>query len=112
MVHAVSAYISIKEGAIYLPHQIVETYFSGIDAVIVLLQEGELMVIPVHQATSGGGLLKIRNAAGDRVVQARDVFQDQDLLDYTNDSLPVKWSSEKSALCAVLEKADAPKDAY
>lgn len=111
MVLAVNECISIKEGAIYLPHQIVETYFSGIDAVIVLLQEDELMVMPVHQATSGGSLLKVRNAAGDRVVQARDVFQDQDMLHFTTDSLPVKWSSEKSALCAVLEDVSTSNNA-
>ena len=102
MVARVSASVSIREGSIYLSHQIVDTYFKGIDAVIVLIQQGELMVMPVHQATSGGSLLKVKNAAGDRVVQARDVFQDQDMLGFRADDLPVIWSAEKSALCAVF----------
>lgn len=97
-----SGEIAIKEGAIYLPRELVETYFKGIDAVIVLIQQGELMVMPVHQATSGGSLLKVKNAAGDRVVHARDVFQDQDMLDFQTDCLIVKWQSEKGALCAML----------
>ena len=97
-----SGAVSIYEGSIYLPNQLVDTYFRGIDAVIALIQQGELMVMPVHQATSGGSLLKIKNAAGDRVVQARDVFQNQDMLDFRTDNLAVNWSTEKSALCAIL----------
>ncbi|SFO35743.1 hypothetical protein SAMN04487859_13117 [Roseovarius lutimaris] len=103
MVCSVSDGISIRDGKIYLPHALVDTYFRNIDAVIVLIQQGELMVMPVHQATSGGSLLKVRNAAGDRVVQARDVFQDQDMLGYKVGNLPVMWQSEKGALCAQLD---------
>lgn len=97
--------IAVRHGAIYLPAKIVDTYFRGIDAVIVLLQEGELMILPVHQATAGGCLLKIRNAAGDRVAQARDVFQDQEMLDITVENLAVAWDSGRGALCAKLKKA-------
>ena len=97
-----SGKVSIREGSIYLPHELVDTYFRDIDAVIVLIQQGELMVMPVHQATSGGSLLKVKNAAGDRVVQARDVFQDQEMLDLRADNLAAIWSAEKSALCAQL----------
>ncbi len=95
--------ISIKDGTIYLPFQLVEKYFRGVDAVVVLLQQGELMVMPVHHVMSGGSLLKVKNAAGDRVVQARDVFQDQGMLDFRTDELPVKWSSERCALLAGLD---------
>ncbi len=97
-----SGEITIKDGAIYLPRALAETYFKGIDAVIVLIQQGELMVMPVHQATSGGSLLKVKNAAGDRVVHARDVFQDQDMLAFRAERLTVQWQSEKGALCAML----------
>lgn len=96
--------ISIRAGAIYLPRDVVDTYFQGIDAVIVLLQQGELMIMPVHQATSGGCLLKIKNVAGDRVAHARDVFQDQDMLDFAAEDIAAKWESEKGALCADLNQ--------
>ena len=80
-----SGEVSIREGSIYLPHQLVDTYFRDIDAVIVLIQQGELMVMPVHQATSGGSLLKVKN-----------------MLDFRTDNLAVNWNAEKSALCAML----------
>ncbi|MFH1516952.1 MAG: hypothetical protein ABIH17_03635 [Pseudomonadota bacterium] len=95
--------IAIRDGAIYLPCDVVDKYFCGIDAVIILIQKEELMVMPVYQATAGGCLLKVRNAAGDRVVQARDVFQDQDLLDFATDDLSVAWQADKGALCAELK---------
>ena len=44
------------------------------------------------------------DAAGDRVVQARDVFQDMGLLDLEADNLPARWDSGAGALCAPLPK--------
>ena len=97
-----SAVVTIRDGSVHLPAEVVATYFRGIDAVVVLIREGRLMILPVHQATAGGCLLKLRNAAGDRVAQARDVFQDRGLLSLQVQDLPAQWVSEEGALCAVL----------
>ncbi len=97
-----TARVTLRDGSVYLPAEVVATYFRGIDAVVVLIRDGTLMVLPVHQATAGGCLLKLRNAAGDRVAQARDVFQDQGLLGLTLVDLPAQWVSEQGALCAAL----------
>lgn len=94
--------LSIRDGSVYLQAALVDTYFKGVASVVVLIRDGTLMVLPVHQATAGGCLLKLRNAAGDRVAQARDLFQDHDLLGLTAADLPVRWSSEMCALCADL----------
>ena len=40
-----------------------ETYLQGVAAVVVLIRDQTLMVLPVHHATAGGCLLKQRNAA-------------------------------------------------
>ncbi|MBY0362106.1 MAG: hypothetical protein K2X45_09385 [Phreatobacter sp.] len=97
-----SATLSVRQGSVYLSAEVVEIYFAGVDAVIVLIRDNLLMVMPVHQATAGGCLLKLRNARGDRVASARDVFQDQDLLDLIADELPARWVSSEGALCAEL----------
>ena len=94
--------ISVRAGAVYLPAALADKYFRGIDAVIVLIRDGQLMILPVQQATAGGCLLKIRNAAGDRVAQARDVFQNMELLDLETENLAARWDSEAGALCASL----------
>ena len=97
-----TAVLTVRDGSVYLPAAVVETYFHGIAAVVVLIRDGALMILPVHQATAGGCLLKLRNAAGDRVAQARDVFQDQGLLGLTAVDLPAQWVSEHGAFCATL----------
>ncbi|PTM49289.1 hypothetical protein [Phreatobacter oligotrophus] len=97
-----SAVISVRNGSVYLPAEVVQTYFPDIDAVIVLIRDDRLLVMPVHQATAGGCLLKLRNAKGDRVASARDVFLDQDRLDLIAEELPAHWISEQGALCAEL----------
>ncbi len=96
--------VSVRAGAVYLPAALVERYFRGIDAVIVLIRDHRLMILPVAQATAGGCLLKVRNAAGDRVAQARDVFQDMELLDLEAENLEARWQSEAGALCADLPR--------
>jgi hypothetical protein len=97
-----TATVAVRDGSVYLSASVVETYFRGVDAVVVLIRERILMILPVHQATAGGCLLKLRNAAGDRVAQARDVFQDHGLLDVSLVELPAQWVSEQGALCAAL----------
>jgi hypothetical protein len=97
-----TATLGIRDGSVYLPASVVATYFRGIDAVVVLIRDDMLMVLPVHQATAGGCLLKLRNAAGDRVAQARDLFQDRGVLDLKVNDLPARWVTEQGALCATL----------
>lgn len=101
-----TATLSVRHGSIYLSADVVKVYFANIDAVIVLIRDDVLMVMPVHQATAGGCLLKLRNAAGDRVASARDVFQDQGRLDLVAESLPARWITEKGALCASLPEIE------
>lgn len=94
--------IAVRDGSVYLPALIVETYLKGVAAVVVLIRDQTLLILPVHHATAGGCLLKLRNAAGDRVAQARDVFQDQGLLGMAVSGLPVHWDSEICALRAPI----------
>ena len=47
---------------------------------------------------AGGCLLKIRNAAGDRVATAPDVFQAKGLAEWRGVGLAARWSSDRGAL--------------
>ena len=55
----VSARVAVRAGAVYLPAAVAETYFRGIAAVMVLIRDGALEVLPVRQMAAGGCLLKI-----------------------------------------------------
>ena len=97
-----SARVAVRNGSIYLPAAVVYAYFRGIESVIVLIREEDLLVLPVRQAAAGGCLLKIRNASGDRVATAPDVFAANGLENWSDPDLSATWSSAQSALLIPL----------
>jgi hypothetical protein len=76
-----AAPIHFSQGRIYITGAACDRHFAGCGSVILLRQDDDLLVLPVTNAASGGYLLKIRNAAGDRVVNGADFFRDQGLAD-------------------------------
>jgi len=91
---------TVKRGSLYLAREICDRYFAGLEAVILLRRDDDLLILPVRHAASGGYLLKLRNGAGDRVVSAPDFFREQGVEDDDELELSVAWSSEKAALCS------------
>ena len=59
-------------------------------------------ILPVRQMATGGCLLKIRNAVGDRVASAPDVFEANELLHWRAEDLTASWSREDGALVVPL----------
>ncbi len=88
----------IRAGKVYLSAALCETYFKGIEAVIVLIRDGCVHVLPVHQMAAGGCLLKVRNVQGDRVAAAPDVFLAHEMDGLEATDVPARWSSEDGAL--------------
>ncbi|MEQ8503900.1 MAG: hypothetical protein RIB80_01145 [Rhodospirillales bacterium] len=88
----------IRAGKVYLSAALCETYFKGIEAVIVLIRDGCVHVLPVHQMAAGGCLLKVRNVQGDRVASAPDVFLANKMDDLERKDVPARWSTEDGAL--------------
>jgi hypothetical protein len=94
----VTVTVGIRDGAVYLPAALAETHFKGIDAVIILIRDGAVNVLPVHRMAAGGCLLKVRNAAGDRVAVAPDVFRANGLDGWQADAVEARWSDDHGAL--------------
>ena len=94
--------VDVKRGSIYISAEVYDVYFKGLEAVIVLIRDGQLMILPVRQMAAGGCLLKMRNAKGDRVATAPDVFDAHGLQDFSAKALEATWSSEDGALVAAL----------
>lgn len=98
-----TTFVEIKKGSIYLSAEVADTYFKGIEAVIILIRDNAIQVLPVSQMAAGGCFLKRRNAAGDRVASAPDVFHANDLGEYCNQAMEAYWSSRDGALLIELE---------
>lgn len=90
--------VDIRDGSVYLPATIADRYFDGVDCVALLIRDGALMMLPLHQAAAGGCLLKVRNAARDRVVSAPDLFEAQGLGGWRASDLSAIWSAEQQGL--------------
>ena len=73
--------IGLRQRRVYIAREVYEAYFGGCSSVILLRKDKDLLVLPVRYAASGGYVLKIRNAAGDRAVDAGDFFRDHGLDD-------------------------------
>ena len=93
--------MSISRGSLYLPNDIYQRYFNGLSSVILLRQKNDLLIMPVMNAAAGGYLLKLKNAAGDRVINAMDFLREQRLDDADTVSFKVAWDSKRAALVAV-----------
>jgi hypothetical protein len=78
-----AAPIRFSQGRLYLSRQACDRYLPGISTVILLRDGADLLVLPVSNVVSGGYMLKLRNAAGDRVVDGADFFRDNGLSDGT-----------------------------
>lgn len=97
-----SGKIDVRAGSVYLPAEVAEVYFRGVDAVALLIRDGVLQILPVRQTASGGCLLKIRNAAGDRVASAPALFEANGLRDWQATDLTARWSSDHAGLLIAL----------
>ena len=92
------AKIEVRRGGLYLDQATCERYFAGLETVILIADGRDLVILPVRHAAAGGYLLKRRNAAGDRVVNAVDFFRSHGVEDSDIVESQAAWSSEKGGL--------------
>lgn len=90
--------VSVRRGSLYLSCDVYDRYFAGLNTVVLLRRSADLCVLPVRNAAAGGYLLKRRNAAGDRVVNAADFFYDNGIGDAADAVLPAQWSTDHACL--------------
>jgi hypothetical protein len=90
--------MTLERGGLYLSASDYQRYFQGLDSVILLRRDLDLLIMPVRHAAAGGYLLKMRNVAGDRVVSAGDFFRGQGVSDERTRPLSGKWSEDDCAL--------------
>jgi hypothetical protein len=87
--------VTIRRGLLYLEKAIFEEHFAH--AGVALLRDGDdLVVLPI--AGVGGYLVKVRNLAGDRVVDAPDFFREHAIDDRTSTTRDAVWDDARSAL--------------
>jgi hypothetical protein len=94
------ASVVVKRGSVYLTRETCERYFAGLQSVILLRRDNDLVIMPVRHAAGGGYILKLRNSAGDRVVNAADFFRQNGIEDAVELQLQAFWCAEHAGLAA------------
>ena len=94
------AQISIRRGSLFLKRGDCERHFGGLEAVILLRDQADLLILPVRHAAAGSYILKLRNSDGDRVVTAADFFRSNGIDDGENRELAAVWDESRAALRA------------
>lgn len=94
------AFLAIRRGALHFTRGTYERFFSSLDAVVLLRNGNDLVVLPVHHRAAGGYVIKIRTGAGDRAVAAADFFRDNGIEDSVEMTLPAIWDDDRAALVA------------
>ncbi len=92
------AEVGIRRGRVYLARSVCDAHFAGCSGVILLRKDTDVLVLPVQHAASGGYVLKIRNSAGDRVVDAGDFLRDHGFDDGANWESTYSWCEMSGGL--------------
>ncbi|ACK52641.1 conserved hypothetical protein [Methylocella silvestris BL2] len=90
--------VQLRRGGLYLSSALCAKFFPGLETVILLRRDRDLLILPVRHAAAGGYLLKLRNSAGDRVVFAPDFFREHGFEDHVACEFAVDWDPEVAAL--------------
>ncbi|MBL4682287.1 MAG: hypothetical protein JKY88_16405 [Pseudomonadales bacterium] len=92
-----NADLGLSRGSLYLSVEYYTRYFNGLGSVILVNRDKQLLVMPVHNEASGGLLMKIRNARGDRIIHAQEFLAFHGL-ENVDEEVQGKWDTELSAL--------------
>ena len=90
--------VRISNGNLYIDASISKKYFPDLQHVVLLKQDNQILILPIHYEGSGGLLLKIRNVQGDWVIHAQEFFREHGFDDPSDRLVPVSWDDAKAGL--------------
>ena len=90
--------LTVRRGSLYLAREDYDHYLAGVESVVVLRRDDDILVLPVRNAAAGGYLIKRRNRAGDRVINAADFFRQNGIEDEVEREIAFSWSADLAAL--------------
>ncbi|MEJ2345899.1 MAG: hypothetical protein P8076_08445 [Gammaproteobacteria bacterium] len=94
--------ICLRGGSLYLQAAVCARHFPGIHAVALWRDDRRAYLIPLATAGTGGYLLKIRNARGDRVIHCPEFIEGLQLALDAEVVRPLRWDVERHALVFAL----------
>ena len=88
----------MKRGSLCFSRVDCARFLADVEAVVVLRDGDDLVILPVRHAHAGGSLLKQTNLAGDRAAHVAGFLRDQGFPDEREVLRTAAWSEERAAL--------------
>jgi hypothetical protein len=98
--------LSVRRGVLHFTRDAYERCFPTVQAVVLVREERDLLVLPVRHAAAGGYLVKLRNAAGDRAVDAADFLRGNGVEDAEERQVVAAWDEVRACLTVSAFFAD------
>lgn len=93
-----SIYVHAETGNLYLDAETCARCFPGIQTIGMVVRDDQLWILPVHSPVSGGMLLKVRNARGDRVIHATEFLAGHGLMSDGSGACKAEWDASDQVL--------------
>jgi hypothetical protein len=90
--------IRVARGSFYLDEALYDRWLHGVTAIAVRWEAGRVLLVPLRQPGSGGRLLKLRNARGDRVVHASEFLRELGVDDDRQYDAAASWDERLAAI--------------
>lgn len=90
--------LTVRRAALHFSAETYERFFAGLNSLVFLRDRADLLMLPVRLGAGGGYVIKLRNGAGDRTVDAADFFRENGIEDAVCLTLPAYWSDDRAAL--------------
>ncbi len=90
--------VTVRRGLLHFTREAYERVFPSVQAVVLVRDGRDLIVLPVRHAAAGGYVVKLRNAAGDRVVDAADFLRANGIEDSEQLQVEAVWSETAASL--------------
>ncbi len=90
--------IRVHSGNIYLDADLCAGYLPGIQSVAIIEDDSKIYLVPLASGGSGGYLLKVLNARGDRVVHCEEFLERFGIARDAKSSWTVHWDAGRYAL--------------
>lgn len=90
--------VRLARGSLHLSQEVYRRHFAGLESALLLRDGPDLLLLPLRDAAAGGLLLKVRNAAGDRVVDAVDFLRGCGVEPSGERHLEWSWDAGRAAL--------------
>jgi len=105
--HAEAFRVTIKRGSLLVPRAIYDRYFEAHEGAVLFDKGDRLCVLPVSGA-AGGILVKQKNLAGDRAIDATEFLRTRGWDDWGEYACDAGWDAELGALSLAMPEKKMP----